>query len=120
MFLVSSLIRVLLFLVLVTGLLTGCLYRPELNQGNHITQAELNKLEPGMTKAEVQQLMGSTALAPVFELDEWNYTYAYVNGTQRNLPLKFKTISLYFKDDKLNSYRSNYWHLANLPQHQGF
>jgi outer membrane protein assembly factor BamE len=119
MFLVRNSYPVLLVLVLATCLLTGCLYRPELNQGDYLTQAELDKLEPGMTKNEVQQVMGTPALIPVFELDEWNYTFASLPGNQRNKTLKFKTISLYFKHDRLQSYRSTSWHPVNLPKYQG-
>lgn len=121
MSLVRSSYRALLLLVLVSGMLTltGCLYRPELNQGDYLTQAELDKLEPGLTKNEVQQFMGTPALTSVFELDQWNYTFAHLNGQNRNKELKFKTISLYFKHDKLQSYSSCYWHPANLPKYQG-
>lgn len=119
MSLVISSYRALLMLVLVTCLLTGCLYRPELNQGDYITQAELDRLEPGLTKNEVQQIMGTPALTSVFELDQWNYTFACLSGQNRNKALKFKTLSLYFKRNELQSYSSYYWHPANLPKYQG-
>lgn len=120
MFLTSRSCHVLAIFFVVTSLLSGCsLYRPELNQGDYITQADLDRLEPGLTKNEVQQIMGSPALTPIFKLDQWNYTFAYVDGQHRDQPLKFKTISLYFKGDKLQSYSSRYWHPENLPKYKG-
>lgn len=105
------------FLCILLSLLSGCsLYRPELNQGNHITQEDLDKLHPEMTKREVQEIMGSPAMAPYFDLDQWNYTYAHLNGMNRDEPLKFKTITLYFSHGKLMYYSSRYWHPANLPK----
>ncbi len=98
-------------------LLAGCsLYRPDLSQGNHITQEDLDRLRPNLSKHQVQDIMGSPAIDPAFALEQWNYTYAYVDGLHRDQPLKFKTISLYFKQDKLQGYNSHYWHPANLPQ----
>lgn len=97
--------------------LNGCsLYRPSLRQGNHISQDELDKLHPDLTKRDVQDIMGSPAMTPYFELDQWNYTYAYLDGSHRDQPLKFKTISLFFDNGKLVSYSSNNWRLANLPK----
>lgn len=96
---------------------TGCsLYRPSLQQGNFITQEDLDRLKPGLSKHQVQQIMGTTALTPLFNLDQWNYSYGYIDGQHRDQPIKFKTISLYFKKDALTSYSSRFWHPANLPK----
>lgn len=104
-------------LLVMLSLLSGCsLYRPDLRQGNHISQEELDKLHPDMTKREVQEVMGSPAMTPYYNLDQWNYTYAYLDGMHRDQPLKFKTISLHFNNGKLESYSSNCWHPANLPK----
>ncbi|HSX20005.1 MAG TPA: outer membrane protein assembly factor BamE [Gammaproteobacteria bacterium] len=106
-------------LVLTASLLSGCsLYRPDLRQGNSISQEELNKLHANQSKHEVQEIMGSPASISYINLDQWNYTYAYLDGTHRDQLLKFKTISLFFKDDKLQSYSSKYWKPANLPTHK--
>jgi outer membrane protein assembly factor BamE len=115
----SSLGRTILALFLVATALAGCsLYRPDLRQGDFITQTDLDRLKPEMTKYQVQEVMGTPALTPVFNLEQWNYTYAFVDGQHRDQPLKFKTISLYFKNDKLQSYESRTWHPANLPEYR--
>lgn len=107
-----------LTVILISLLLTGCsLYRPDLRQGNFVSQSDLDKLEPGMTKREVQQIMGTTAENPMFLIDEWNYSYAYLDGSHRDQPLKFKTITLYFRDNKLVAYKSDTWKVPNLPRY---
>lgn len=107
----------LLICLLISSLLTGCsLYRPNLRQGNFIAQEDLDRLKPGLTKHEVQQIIGSPALTPFFKLDQWNYTYAYLDGNHRDQPLKFKTLSLLFKEGKLEAYASRYWQIPNLPK----
>jgi outer membrane protein assembly factor BamE len=106
-------------ILLISASLTGCsLYRAELAQGNHIEQNSLNQLTPGLTKHQVQQIMGTPALTPVFELERWHYTYAYIDGRHRDQKLKYETVTLYFKNDKLESYSSNHWKLTGLPRHQ--
>lgn len=98
--------------------LSGCcsLYRPDLMQGDHITQKDLDKLQPGMAKIQVSHILGTPALEPVLEVENWHYTFAYRDGTHRDKPLCFETITLYFKNDLLQSYSSNYWRTENLPQ----
>lgn len=107
-----------LSILLVAISVTGCtLYRPDLQQGNYISQADLNQLQTGLSRREVQQIMGTAADSPMFLTNQWNYSYAYVDGKHRDQPLKFKTITLYFNKDKLTSYSSDVWHPANLPKH---
>jgi len=103
-----------LFVVAIS--LTGCLYRPDLAQGDHLSQEELDQLRPNFSKHQVQQVMGTPALTPVFELDHWTYTYAYLDGKHRDQKLNYKTIILYFKNGKLESYSSKDWRPAHLPQ----
>jgi len=108
-----------LAMFLVTTALTGCsLYRADLAQGNSITPESLRQLKPNLTKHQVQQIMGTPALTPYFELDQWNYNYASIDGLHRDQLLKYKTITLYFKNNKLESYTSNEWHAENLPKHK--
>jgi outer membrane protein assembly factor BamE len=117
---VNKFTAVLLAFLLSATLLSGCsIYQPDLRQGNFICQEDLDRLKPDMTKHQVQQIMGSPAMTPYFKQDQWNYTYAYVDGRHRDEPLKFKTISLFFVNGKLNSYSSNYWHPSNLPANRG-
>lgn len=107
--------RLALVLILI-NLLCGCsLYRANLRQGDFISQEELDRLHPNLTKYQVQEIMGAPALEPFFKQDQWNYTYAFVDGNHRDQPLKFKTISLFFKNGKLQSYSSRFWKPAHLP-----
>lgn len=100
-------------------ILSGCsLYRCDLQQGNYITQVELDKLEPNLSKNEVQNIMGSTVVSPMFLSDQWNYSYGYLDGKHRDQPIKFHTITLYFKHGKLTSYSSYFWKPTNLPKHE--
>jgi outer membrane protein assembly factor BamE len=59
---------------------TGCstdkipgIYRIDIQQGNNVTQAMLNELEPGMTKNQVAYVMGNPLLIDTFHPNRWDY-----------------------------------------------
>jgi outer membrane protein assembly factor BamE (lipoprotein component of BamABCDE complex) len=109
----------LLAILIVGSTLNGCsLYRSDLRQGNYIVADRIEELRPGQTKHQVQQIMGTVALTPVFEINQWNYNYAYVDGKHRDQPLKYKTLTLYFEHDTLQSYSSDTWTVPHLPKHK--
>lgn len=112
----SRVLKICSAIILITLTLTGCTYRCDLQQGNHITQEALNRLEPDLTKHEVQGIMGSTVVNPMYLSEEWNYSYGYIDGVHRDQPIKFHTITLFFKNGRLKSYQSDYWHPTNLPK----
>ncbi|WP_392566083.1 outer membrane protein assembly factor BamE [Utexia brackfieldae] len=74
-------IKYVLTAVLATALLSGCslfnrvVYRPDINQGNYITQSEVDKLQVGQTKAQVVYVMGSPMLQSVFGDNIWYYVF---------------------------------------------
>jgi outer membrane protein assembly factor BamE len=51
-------------------------YRPDLQQGNVFDQDMVNKLHPGMTKAQVRNLMGTPMVTDSFHQDRWDYFYS--------------------------------------------
>lgn len=68
-------------LIVATFLLSGCsffdhwVYRPDINQGNYITQEQVNKLQVGQTKEQVMFIMGTPMLESVFEDNIWYYVF---------------------------------------------
>jgi outer membrane protein assembly factor BamE len=50
-------------------------YRPDIQQGNIVTQEMVNKLETGMTPKQVRFLLGTPLLVDVFHNNEWHYLY---------------------------------------------
>lgn len=115
---VAKSITYITFVVLLVGSQSACLkiYRQDVRQGNHVTQARINKLKVGLTKEEVQKIMGTPALVPVMDINRWDYYYSFVSGDRETI--KEKSFSLYFSDNKLQSYSGD-WHPALLPLHKG-
>ncbi len=55
------------------GVLTP--YRVEVVQGNVVTQEQAAALQPGMTREQVRDVLGSPLLTDVFHADRWDYVF---------------------------------------------
>ncbi|BCD98466.1 outer membrane protein assembly factor BamE [Marinagarivorans cellulosilyticus] len=94
----------LLSLSLLSFALSGCsslefpwVYRISVQQGNIIDQEEVDKLELGMTKRQVQFVMGSPLLIDTFNQNRWDYYYSRRDGDGN---VKDKRFTLFFEGDK--------------------
>ena len=74
------------------------IYRPEVQQGNVVTQEMVDKLEPGMNRRQVSYIMGTPLLVDAFHQDRWDYIYTRETGGGAG---NKERISLYFEDDTL-------------------
>lgn len=66
-------------------------------QGNELTQENINKLKPGMTPATVQTILGPPVLITTFENSRLHYVYTMKD--QGNT--KVTRVTLTFSDGKL-------------------
>lgn len=92
------------FFVLIVGLgLTGCLYQPELTQGNVIEAEKVASLKPGMSRNEVRYIMGDPVLQNPFNADRWDYVYQVRKGEKT---LQQQRVSIYFHNDNVVAIQS--------------
>ena len=75
-------------------------HKIDVQQGNVITQDEVNQLKPGMSRRQVQFIMGSPMVADVFHQDRWDYIYLMEPGYGEAVE---ERITLFFRDDELSS-----------------
>ncbi|GAA4359373.1 outer membrane protein assembly factor BamE [Kangiella marina] len=85
-------------LTLLIAFTTACVYTPAIQQGNILQQEEVNKIEPGMTKAQIAFILGKPALNTNLESNTWYYLY-YLNPTSGKSTSK--RLILHFVEDKL-------------------
>lgn len=90
-----------LILSLVCLSATGCLYKPDLHQGNVITQEALDQLEMGMSKEQTIALLGSPLLADPFHVNRWDYYNYSKTGKKRSV--EKSNLSLTFEQNQLVS-----------------
>ena len=69
-----------------------------IQQGNVITQAMVNRLKPGMTRAQVEFVMGKPVLDNLFQSNRWVYVFS---EQKPDLPEHRLAMTLYFDKDAL-------------------
>jgi outer membrane protein assembly factor BamE len=78
--------------------MSGCVYKIDIQQGNIVTQEMLSKLELGMTKQKARFVLGTALLQDMFHQDRWDYFYS----VQKHLETpQQRHITLVFEKDKL-------------------
>jgi outer membrane protein assembly factor BamE len=84
----------------IAATLSGCglVYRIDVQQGNYVTQDLVDRLKPGMTKAEVKQILGTPLLIDVFHANRWDYYFSNVKGGKAQ---DRSRISVFFENDKV-------------------
>ena len=84
------------------AVLSGCIrpFRIDVNQGNIIEQPMLDQLRPGMTKRQVQFVMGTPMLSDPFNSNRWDYVYSRRQGWN---PRNLQRVTLFFEGDFLVS-----------------
>jgi len=73
-------------------------YMLDINQGNYLSQDQVDKLKIGMTKAQVRQQLGTPLVVSVFRENRWDYVYEF---TRQGVVREHRTFTLYFVEDKL-------------------
>jgi len=102
-----------LILVLV---LSACVYRLDIQQGNILAQKDIDKLRPELTKNQVLFVLGSPVIDDGFSDDTWIYLYSYRNSKKNETTRK--KLQLKFVEDKLVSASGDYEIPASLQQGQ--
>ncbi len=82
----------------VGGVLTP--YKMEIVQGNVITSEQAAAIKPGLTRAQVRDVLGSPLLADPFHADRWDYVFTI---RRQGAEPQLRRVVVLFKDDKLES-----------------
>lgn len=82
-------------------LLTACVHRLDIQQGNVITQEMVAKLSKGMAQRQVLGVVGTPMVIDPFSSDRWDYVYSMKSG--RSDGSQFSHVTLYFKQGILDN-----------------
>ena len=101
-----TLLSRLIFILILASSLAACstfrfpgVHRITIQQGNVITQQMIDKLRPGMTKAQVRFVLGNAVVDDPLDADRWDYVYSIsIRGSE---PIR-KVLSVYFVEDRLS------------------
>ncbi len=74
-------------------------YRADVIQGNFVSREMAEELKPGMTKDQVQAIMGTPLLKTVFNQNRWEYVFSLRQGYHAPIVRRY---TVYFdKDGKM-------------------
>jgi outer membrane protein assembly factor BamE len=73
-------------------------YRPDIQQGNFVSQEMLTQLKLGQTRDQVKFILGTPLLTDVFHADRWDYPFYLARG---NGEVTASRVTVYFKDNQL-------------------
>jgi outer membrane protein assembly factor BamE len=75
-------------------------YRVEVVQGNVLTAEQVALVKPGMSRAQVRDILGSPLLADAFHVDRWDYVFTI--RRQGTAPQQRKAVVL-FENERMVS-----------------
>jgi outer membrane protein assembly factor BamE len=110
-----ALLRLLLYASVASLLLAACQYIPptfqvyklDINQGNYITEDQVQKLKVGQTKQQVRLMLGTPLLADPFHADRWDYVYEF---ERQGRTVERTQLTLFYVDGKLAR-----WENSEMP-----
>lgn len=82
-------------------------HRIEIQQGNVVTQEEINQLKPGISKRQVLFLLGTPMIADPFHANRWDYPYLLNPGSGKGEAVK-EHVTLFFENDALTQIGGDY------------
>lgn len=61
-------------------------YRPDIQQGNFVSEEMLNQLKVGMTRDQVRFIFGTALLADPFHANRWDYAFRMAKAAAKSPP----------------------------------
>jgi len=87
----------LLQTILIFGLaivtLSGCVYRMDIPQGNRIDPALVEQLEIGMSRNQVEFLLGTPSIIDLHHPDQWYYVFYLKTGDNGEISKSVMTLT---------------------------
>lgn len=59
----------------------GLIYKPDITQGNIYSQNQTAQIQPGMSREQVHQILGTPSLTDPFHANQETYQFSFKSGT---------------------------------------
>jgi outer membrane protein assembly factor BamE len=92
------------------GLITP--YRIDILQGNVVVREQVDALQPGMSREQVRNIMGTPLLASAFHADRWDYVFSLKRQDQL---VQQRRVTVFFEQDMLSRFDAD-----ELPTEEEF
>ena len=98
--------------IMVTLLLCGCVYHIDIQQGNILSEKQMNAIHTGMTEQQVVKQLGAPLLTSMFQDNELYYVYTMRYGHHK---MHTKRFIIYFRNGRVVSVEKTTNAQAPLP-----
>jgi len=71
-------------------------YKVEVVQGNFVSKEQVQALQPGMSRQQVREILGTPLMASVFHADRWEYVFTM---KRKGVPEQTRKLTVFFHDD---------------------
>ena len=85
----------------------GILYKQPIYQGNLIEKSQVDQLQAGMSKQQVEAILGAPAIADPFHQSRWDYTAT--RRTNRVGTVEVKNFTVFFENDAATRWEGDYF-----------
>ena len=89
-------------------------YRLNIPQGNIITLEMVDQLRPGLTKRQVNFILGTPLVKDTFDQDRWDYLYSFQPGGGERVQ---ERLTVFFENDQLTHFVGDF---EQTPENEQF
>ena len=90
---ISRCLQTALIAATLIATLTGCIYRMDIPQGNRIDPALIEQLEIGMSRNQVEFLLGTPSIVDLHHPDKWHYVFYFKTGDDGQIEKSVMTLT---------------------------
>jgi len=88
-----------MLVILASFCVSACIYRIDIQQGNLLDDSDIDQVEVGMTRSQVQFLLGTPMVEDSFHRDRWDYAYYLRHG--RNREVERRWVIVHFQNERV-------------------
>ena len=86
----------------VAGIVTP--YKMDIVQGNFVSKEQAAALQPGMSRPQVRDLLGSPLLVSMFHADRWDYVFTF---KRQGFEPQARKVTVFFKGDLMERFEAD-------------
>lgn len=79
-------------------------YKVEVVQGNFVSSEQVEALKPGMSRQQVQAVLGTPLLSSLFHADRWDYVFTI---KRQGVAPQARRLTLFFKGSELERFEGD-------------
>ena len=80
------------------------LYKPEVVQGNFVSKEQVAALQPGMSRVQVRDTLGTPLVTSLFHADRWDYVFTIKRPGEQP---QTRRLTVFFENDVLQRYEGD-------------